>query len=107
MMRSYVQEIQKAGKRAANLTRQLLAFSRKKNSEVKPFDLNELIIDTGKLLRPIIGKNIELVLLPAEDLRPVKADRSQIEQVLVNLATNARDAMPQGVNLSSKQPAST
>jgi two-component system cell cycle sensor histidine kinase/response regulator CckA len=99
MMRSHVQEIQKAGERAANLTRQLLTFSRKKNSEVRPFDLNELIIDTGKLLRPIIGENIELVVLPAEDLRPVKADRSQIEQVLVNLATNARDAMPQGGKL--------
>jgi two-component system, cell cycle sensor histidine kinase and response regulator CckA len=101
-MRSYVQEIQKAGERAANLTRQLLTFSRKKGSEVRPFDLNELIVDTSKLLRRIIGENIELVLLPAEGLRPVKADRSQIEQILVNLATNARDAMPQGGKLVVK-----
>jgi two-component system, cell cycle sensor histidine kinase and response regulator CckA len=55
MMRDYVQEIQKAGERAANLTRQLLTFSRKKVREVRPFDLNELIIDTSRLLRPIIG----------------------------------------------------
>jgi signal transduction histidine kinase len=102
MMRGYVQEIQKAGERAANLTRQLLTFSRKKNSEVRPFDLNELIIDMGKLLRPIIGENIELVVLPAENLLPVKADRSQIEQVLLNLATNARDAMPEGGKLVIK-----
>jgi two-component system, cell cycle sensor histidine kinase and response regulator CckA len=102
MTHSYVQEIQKAGERAANLTRQLLTFSRKKNSEIRPFDLNGLIIDTGRLLRPIIGENIELVVLPTENLRPVKADRSQIEQVLVNLATNARDAMPQGGKLVIK-----
>jgi two-component system cell cycle sensor histidine kinase/response regulator CckA len=102
MMRDYVQEIQKAGERAANLTRQLLTFSRKKVSEVRPFDLNELIIDTSRLLRPIIGENIELTLLPGEGLRPVKADRSQVEQILVNLATNARDAMPQGGKLVVK-----
>jgi two-component system cell cycle sensor histidine kinase/response regulator CckA len=102
MMRGYVQEIQKAGGRAANLTRQLLTFSRKKSSEVQPFDLNQLIIDTGKLLRPLIGENIELIVLPGENLPPVKADRSQIEQVLVNLAANARDAMPQGGKLIIK-----
>lgn len=102
VMRSHVQEIQRAGERAADLTRQLLTFSRKKNNEIRTFDLNGLIIDTGKLLRPIIGENIELVFLPEEDLRLVKADRSQIEQVLVNLATNARDAMPQGGKLVVK-----
>ena len=82
--------------RAANLTRQLLAFARKQLIEPKVLDLNDLILDMNKLLRRVIGENIELISLPEPDLRRVRVDPGQIEQVLVNLAVNARDAMPRG-----------
>jgi two-component system, cell cycle sensor histidine kinase and response regulator CckA len=91
-----IQEIQKAAQRAADLTRQLLAFSRRQILDLKVLDLNSLLKDTDKMLRRIIGEDIELAVLSSEDLGRVKIDSSQIEQVVFNLAVNARDAMPSG-----------
>lgn len=95
-LRGDLEEIQKATARAANLTHQLLAFARKQLIEPKVLNLNDLILDMNKLLRRLIGENIELISVPAPDLGRVHVDLGQIEQVLVNLAVNARDAMPHG-----------
>ncbi len=92
-------EILKASERAARLTQQLLAFSRRQVIEPQVLNLNEVILDTDKMLRRLIGEDIELVTLLTEDLGSVKMDPSQIEQVLANLAVNARDAMPNGGKL--------
>jgi len=94
-----VNEIRKAGMRAASLTRQLLAFSRKQILEPKVLDLNAIVVDTEKMLRRLIGEDIELIISPAADLRRTKADPGQVEQVIMNLAVNSRDAMPQGGKL--------
>jgi two-component system, cell cycle sensor histidine kinase and response regulator CckA len=95
-----VREVLENAERASNLTRQLLAFSRKQVMEMRPVDANELLLNLGKLLHRLIGEHIELELLT--DSRPtrVQADPAQIEQVLVNLAVNARDAMPAGGHLT-------
>ncbi|MGH9682478.1 MAG: ATP-binding protein [Candidatus Acidiferrales bacterium] len=98
--REAVDEIQKAGQRAAALTQQLLAFSRKQVLEPKIFDLNVVAIDVEKMLRRLIGEDIELRIFAAPGLGRVKADRGQIEQVILNLAVNARDAMPRGGKLT-------
>jgi two-component system cell cycle sensor histidine kinase/response regulator CckA len=82
--------------RAAGLTRQLLAFARKQIVEPHVLNLNEIIVEIDKLLRRLIGEDIELVSLPAADLGQIKADPGQIEQVIANLVVNARDAMPDG-----------
>lgn len=95
-LREPVDEIRNAGQRAATLTQQLLAFSRKQVLEPKVLDLNSIILDMEKMLRRLIGEDIELKFSVARDLASVKADRSQIEQVVLNLAVNARDAMPRG-----------
>jgi PAS domain S-box-containing protein len=95
-----IQEIQKATQRATDLTRQLLAFSRRQILDPKVLDLNSLLRDTEKMLRRMIGEDIELVTLLSEDLGRVKIDPSQIEQVIFNLAVNARDAMPSGGKLT-------
>ncbi|MFA6147914.1 MAG: transporter substrate-binding domain-containing protein [bacterium] len=92
-------EAQKGAERAALLTRQLLAFSRKQIIEPKVLDLNALITDMGKMLVRLIGEDIVLKIHPGEGLGPVKVDHGQFEQVLVNLAVNARDAMPGGGTL--------
>jgi two-component system cell cycle sensor histidine kinase/response regulator CckA len=90
------EEIQKAATRAAGLTRQLLAFSRKQILKPALLDLNAIIESTGKMLGRLLGEDIEIVTHLAPDLRTVIADASQLDQVLVNLAVNARDAMPDG-----------
>ncbi len=95
-----VEEIKKAGERATTLTRQLLAFSRKQVLEPSVLDLNAVISDMEKMLRRVIEEHIEVVTVPDPTLGPVRADRGQIEQVLMNLAVNARDAMPRGGRLT-------
>ena len=98
--RLYFEEIQKAAERAANLTQQLLAFSRRQIIEPKIVDLNRLVIDTSTMIRSVIGEGIELVTLLEPDLYNVEVDSAQMARVLINLATNARDAMPQGGKLT-------
>lgn len=85
-----------ASDRAAALTRQLLAFGRKQVLQPKVINLNAVIVDVDKMLRRLISENVEIVTRPAPDLGAVKADLGQIEQVLLNLVINARDAVPQG-----------
>ena len=99
-LHGYCEEVIKAGERAAGLTRQLLAFSRRQVLAPQVLDLNSVVADLEKMLRRLIGEDIELVTVPQHDLGRVKADRGQIEQVVVNLAVNARDAMPQGGKLA-------
>ncbi len=95
-----LEAVTQAANRAANLTRQLLAFARQQVIEPKVINLNDLILDLEKMLRRLIGEDIELMTLPFPELGLVKADPGQIEQVLVNLAVNARDAMPEGGKLT-------
>jgi PAS domain S-box-containing protein len=95
-MRQKVQSIQQAADRAATLTRQLLAFSRKQLLELKVVDVNTVIQDMERLLRPLIGENIELVTRLSGDAGRIRADAGQLEQVIMNLVVNAKDAMPEG-----------
>jgi signal transduction histidine kinase len=97
---SEVAEITRAAERAATLTRHLLAFSRQQVLQPSVLDLNQLITDMDKMLRRLIGEDIDLVTAPAEGLGRVKADAGQIEQVVMNLVVNARDAMPTGGKLT-------
>ena len=99
-MRSPVKEIEKAADQAASLTRQLLAFTRKQVLQPHIVDLNSLLTNVDKMLRRMIGKNIELVTHLPSGLGRVNADPGQIEQVITNLAVHARDAMPQGGQLT-------
>ncbi len=99
-MHQKVQSIQQAADRAATLTRQLLAFSRKQFLELKVIDVNTVIADMERLLRPLIGENIELVTRLSTQTGHTRADTSQLEQVLMNLVVNAKDAMPEGGKLT-------
>ena len=99
-VRTHIQEIQRSGQRAAGLTRQLLAFGRKQVLDPRLLDLNEVVAEIDGMLRRIIGEDIRLHAKPAPGLWRVRADRSQLEQVLINLAANARDAMPAGGDLT-------
>jgi PAS domain S-box-containing protein len=97
--RARLQEILMAGERAASLTRQLLAFSRRQVMEPRILDLSSVLADIEKMLRRLIGEDVELVTTLKPNLGRVKADAGQIEQVIMNLAVNARDAMPEGGKL--------
>jgi PAS domain S-box-containing protein len=99
-VRGDIQELRKAADRAAGLTRQLLTFARKQRIEPRTLDLNQLLSDMSEFIGRLIGEHIELATRPAPDLGSVQADRSQIEQVVVNLVVNARDAMPEGGRLA-------
>ena len=102
LVRTNAEEIRKAADRAASLTRQLLAFSRKQVLQPKVLDLNAVVTEVEKMLRRLIGEDIELAAVLDLALGPVKADPGQIEQIILNLAVNARDAMPQGGRLTLK-----
>jgi two-component system cell cycle sensor histidine kinase/response regulator CckA len=95
-LRRDIEEIMRAGERASGLTNQLLAFSRKQVLQPKVLDLNAVVVEVEKLLRRLIGENVELLSELDPALGPVEADPGQLEQVIVNLVVNARDAMPTG-----------
>ncbi|MGA1790991.1 MAG: PAS domain S-box protein [bacterium] len=99
-LRSDIAEIHRAGERASALTSQLLAFSRRQILQPKVLNLNKVLSETDKMLRRIIGEDIELKTLLDPDILRIKADPGQIEQIILNLAVNARDAMPHGGTLT-------
>jgi two-component system cell cycle sensor histidine kinase/response regulator CckA len=99
-LRADIEEIRKAASRAAGLTRQLLLFSRQQVVEPKVMDLNEVLASMDKMLQRILGEDVELVSVPAKAAGRVKVDPSHVEQVILNLVVNARDAMPTGGKLT-------
>ncbi len=99
LLRKHSSEIKKAAERAASLTRQLLAYSKQQILQPKIIDLNAVVERVSSLISRMIGEDVELVFAPSPHLGSVKADSSQIEQILMNLAVNARDAMPEGGKL--------
>ncbi len=99
-LRRYAEEIQRASDRATSLTQQLLAFSRKQVLEPKVLDLNTVVAEIQKMLQRLLGEDVELSIHLDPKLGRVKADPSQVEQVIMNLAVNSRDAMPRGGKLS-------
>lgn len=99
-LRAPVQEIANAAARATSLTRQLLAFSRKQMLAPKLLDLNAIVTENLKMLTRMIGEDIHLIMVPGAEIGVVKADPGQIDQVIMNLAVNARDAMPHGGKLT-------
>jgi CheY-like chemotaxis protein len=99
-LRRELELIEKTAGRAAALTRQLLAFSRKQVLQPKVIDLNALVQNASSLLKRLLGEDLELVFVPSPDVGRVRADPGQLEQVIINLAVNARDAMPRGGQLT-------
>jgi two-component system, cell cycle sensor histidine kinase and response regulator CckA len=106
-----IMQIQQNANRAANLVRQLLAFSRQQTLQPRVLNITDVLVDLSHLLRRLIGENIELKVVHGRDLGHIKVDQGQLEQVIINLAVNARDAMPSGgtltirtVNVCSAQP---
>jgi len=95
-LHDYLMEIKKAGDRATLLTRKLLAYSRRQILAPDVLDLNALVQDAESVLKRVLGEDVEFVTAPGADLGPVRADAAQLEQTLMNLAINARDAMPRG-----------
>jgi signal transduction histidine kinase/ActR/RegA family two-component response regulator len=105
--RPAVEQIRQSGARAAALTRQLLAFSRRQMLQAERVNLNDVIVGMEQLLRRLIGEDVSLTIALAHNLPDVRADRSQMEQVLMNLVINARDAMPEGGHLLIETTATT
>ncbi|HLP43527.1 MAG TPA: ATP-binding protein, partial [Fibrobacteria bacterium] len=101
-LHGYLEEINKAGERAASMTRQLLAYSRKQVLRPSPLDLNSIVSNTHKMLTRLVGDHFHLVLSLEDSLGLIMADAGQMEQVLVNLVINARDAMPDGGEITLK-----
>jgi PAS domain S-box-containing protein len=99
-LRGPAQEISSAAERASSLTRQLLAFSRKQMLAPRVVNLNDVATENIKMLTRMIGEDVDLVMVPAPNLWPIRADSGQIDQVIMNLAVNARDAMPSGGKLT-------
>ncbi len=99
LMLEDINEIKKAAERSSNLTQQLLAFSRKQPLKMDIVDLTSVIVEIDKMLQRLMGEDIQLSTQLSENLKRVKADRGQIEQVIINLAVNAKDAMPNGGNI--------
>ena len=95
----YLDNIREAAKRGASLTRQLLAFSRRQPVQAQILDLNDRLREVAKLLRPLMGDDVDVVLLPRSSAAVVEADPGQLDQIVMNLAVNARDAMPRGGKL--------
>ena len=95
-----IMQIQQNANRAANLVRQLLAFSRQQTLQPRVLNLTDVLVHLSHLLRRLIGENIELKVVHGRDLGPIKVDQGQLEQVIINLAVNARDAMPGGGTLT-------
>lgn len=100
LLRSNIEEIKKASERSALLTHQLLAFSRQQVLQLKILDLNEVIDDINRMIERLIGERTELIILQEPKLKNVKADLGQLTQIIMNLAVNARDAMPNGGTLT-------
>ncbi len=100
--RDDIRQIRRAAERASSLTQQLLAFSRRQVRRPTVLNLNSSVTDVEKMLRRLIGEDIQVLMVLEPDLDPIEADRGQIEQVILNLALNARDAMPKGGKLVFK-----
>jgi signal transduction histidine kinase len=99
-LRSHLETIRSAAERAAGLTRQLLIFSRRHTAQLVVLDLNEVVTDLDKMLRRLMDENIEMAVVPGKQIGRVKADAGYVGQVLMNLVVNARDAMPNGGQLT-------
>src|SRR3989442_10772803 len=106
-LRGPAQEIANAAERATSLTRQLLAFSRKQMLAPKVLDLNAVVTENLKMLNRLIGEDVDLVMVPATDIAAGKADPGQIDQVIINLQVNRRNAMPQAGKPTTKTPTAT